>query len=396
MKLFVKFSIICVVFAFLGCKDKDEHYNIDPTLKPYLELFLNEGKSRGVILNPEEDGLIMKFSELEDPTIGLCTYSDPILVEIDKTYWMETDQYANKEDLRENVVFHELCHGLLNRGHTNATLNNSEWKSLMCGGETFMDRAWNINFSGYRKEYYLNELFNVKEVAPEWSKIDSFSGNKGVIYANMDLSKDYYGEKNNIVYSISDGIYQITRNDNNSNNLNIELFDCSLNEDFYLEISFSCPITSENQVFGISAGHENEEGEKSYHYFFVAQNYNYNDSRYYISHSECMSPFAEVVKPQLQTNKFNHFALCKQNDELFFYVNNELIYRNDYQSNKTFKSFGLIIPGQSTLKANIIQLYSKTGSSSSTKSASTQSFTPIPNSIYSIDNRFISRPNKNK
>ena len=107
LKAVIKLLFIPITFLCSGCNDDEVQYEIDSTLKPYLHLFLNEAKERGVNINPQEDGLIMKFSNLKAPTIGLCTYSQPILVEIDRSYWEETANYADKDMLRENVVFHD-------------------------------------------------------------------------------------------------------------------------------------------------------------------------------------------------------------------------------------------------------------------------------------------------
>ena len=389
MKLITKLLTIILVLSLTNCKDDKIQYDIDPTLKPYLESFLNKGRERGVNLTPEEDGLIMKFSNLKAPTIGLCTYSDPILVEIDKKYWEETSNYANKNDLRENVVFHELCHGLLNRGHTNTTLENSEWKSVMCGGDTYMERNWNINYSGYRKEYYLDELFNIRTSAPEWSKVFTFSGGKGEIYANMDLSQPYETIQNNISYNIENGELKILRNTENDTPQNIIQLEDEITGDFYYEVSFKCRQMYSEQLSGISVGYENKEGDMSYHYFYFNENNHYNDCRYYIAHSECYGPFAEVVKPRLQTSQFNHFAVQKKDGELFFYVNNELVYRNDYEVNNTFHHFGLIIPNRSLFTTNLVQI-STLQSGGSTKSSTMRKIPTTSTYIVPIEPRFVS------
>ena len=391
LKAVIKLLFIPITFLCSGCNDDEVQYEIDSTLKPYLHLFLNEAKERGVNINPQEDGLIMKFSNLKAPTIGLCTYSQPILVEIDRSYWEETANYADKDMLRENVVFHELGHGLLNRDHTNVSLDNNEWRSIMCGGEKYMDRAWNINYNGYRREYYLNELFNFSEKHPEWAKSGTFDGNKGELYAEINLQEEQYIEKNGIIFQIKDGEYSISRNDNNTNNINTELLFGELFEDFYFETTISCPITIENQIIGISAGYSKSNKEDAFHYLYLTQNNKYMDSRYYIAHSDCMGPFAEILQPRLNTSKFNHFAIQKCNNELFFYVNNQLVYRNDYEINHTFKSFGLIIPSNSTMKINLIKIYTtqKIKTKSSTDKIISESL-----KITDIDNRFISPKRK--
>ena len=192
------------LLLFSSCR-KDDDYQVDPALDPYLQLFLKEARQRGFEFDVEKNGLIMEFANLDSPTIGLCTYTRPLLIQIDRTYWKDVTQYDNCEDLRQNVVFHELGHGLLNRSHDNNTLSNSEWKSLMCGGDIVRDRSWQVNFSGMRKKYYLDELFNTKTPEPDFLHYgDTFSGDKGTLVESYDFSEDkYFTDANGNIYDIS-------------------------------------------------------------------------------------------------------------------------------------------------------------------------------------------------
>ncbi len=140
--------LVAPLFSLFSCDDEEgeKEYSVDSELYPYLQRFLDEAAKRGKSFDVVGDGLIMEFADLESPVVGLCTYSNPIKVQIDKKYWKETANSANQENLREDVVFHELGHGLLRRSHDNSTLPNTEWKTIMCGGTEVDGRSWAVNF----------------------------------------------------------------------------------------------------------------------------------------------------------------------------------------------------------------------------------------------------------
>src|ERR1035437_9451238 len=71
--------------------------------------------------------------------------------------------------MKEDLIFHELGHGLLKRDHLNLTLENGDWKSIMCGGDKVGTRSWNINYKGIRRNYYIDELFDENTPAPDFS-----------------------------------------------------------------------------------------------------------------------------------------------------------------------------------------------------------------------------------
>ena len=126
LKIKLNLSLVIVFFLFCSCK-KDMKYDVDSELDPYLQRFLYEANARGRNFNLEKKGLVMEFADLESPVIGRCYRTLPIRVHIDKSYWAATLNSANMENLREDVVFHELAHGLLSRDHVNSTLDNTEW-----------------------------------------------------------------------------------------------------------------------------------------------------------------------------------------------------------------------------------------------------------------------------
>jgi len=99
---------------------KPLHKGIDSTLKPYIESFII--KSQGSINEQDFDNLTVGFRKFKgkdaDRIAGLCFYS-PFFREIDINieWWRNTPDQL----MREELVFHELGHCVLNRIHTSPT-----------------------------------------------------------------------------------------------------------------------------------------------------------------------------------------------------------------------------------------------------------------------------------
>ncbi len=370
------FLLLIFSSCLFSCKKDKEHYSVDSELNPYLDLFLSEAKSHGFNFDVEKDGLIMKFSDLENPTIGLCTYSDPILVEIDRTYWNNVTQYENCEDLRQNVVFHELSHGLLNRRHDNSTLSNTEWKSLMCGGDIVDDRSWQVNFSGERKQYYIDELFNTKKEEPSWAAYgDTYTGSYAHVVDSLRLSKNYYNIDNDgNVFQTSNGIYYIKIN--SSNNTSIPINSVSVEDDFYYELKIKGDITSnEGSCIGIFTGYDDNSNKTARNYFIVYYSSNYQQYRCTANNSLCMPTFAEVLLKNGVCNfsDFTKLAIERKSDEFYFYINDQLIYRNDFAANEKCTSYGIIVPGSKTISISSCAIYNN--KNTSLKTTNNQVFT---------------------
>lgn len=142
------FLILSLCLICLSCSiDPTIEYSIDPYLAPYLETFYSEGEARGITF--QKEALIMKFDETltvvdeTHPGVSIpgsrqkAVYFSPIIKD-----------YAFSK--REIVIFHELGHALLNRGHSN------DPTSLM-----YFKPDLNVDFADpvIRKKL-LDELFN--------------------------------------------------------------------------------------------------------------------------------------------------------------------------------------------------------------------------------------------
>src|SRR6187549_2040441 len=106
-----------------ACDENDPTltYQIDPDLLPYLESFITEATSRGLEFKPEN--LILEFGttseEICGQSITLKNGQRKIIIIRDSPCWLDAPTQN-----RESLVFHELGHGLLHRGHRDDLLPN--------------------------------------------------------------------------------------------------------------------------------------------------------------------------------------------------------------------------------------------------------------------------------
>lgn len=372
---FIRLFSFSVLFSlFFSCGDKDPIHTIDSELEPYLDRFLQEGEKRGNSLNLKKEGIIMEFADLTPPTIGLCHYTLPRKIQIDRDYWKKTTQSANRENLREDVVFHELAHGFLGRRHLNYFLPNTEWVSMMCGGDEVDSRSWAVNFNGYRKEYYLDELFNLHPDVPAWSQSGIFDGNKGFLILSEDYSSSEESEytEDIFTYKKGDGFYTISSTDTQNRLLSLEQINIS--GDFYFEINLSASFSSEGGIIGLFAGQKAGNYE-NHNYFSIS-----SENRSYIANTNCIAPFAEVLTDdKFEKEEENKIALAKRGEEFFFYVNDKLVYRNDYQLNY-YNQFGVIVPLSGSISIRNYGIYASNPdavrSQSTLRSGQPETFAP--------------------
>lgn len=95
---------------------------VDSSLLSYKNLYIS-AKGRGL-----DYDIPIQFSNLVYPTVGVCTKwsSGYRQIEIDPTYWNNIS-----EDIKLQLIFHELGHCDLNRGHTSEIASNGYPVSFM-------------------------------------------------------------------------------------------------------------------------------------------------------------------------------------------------------------------------------------------------------------------------
>ena len=173
------------------------------------------------------------------------------------------------------------------------------------------------------------------------------------MYINEDFSYSEdgdYGQDNGTKFDVVDG-KMIVNNTSNQNLMLSLIYNQNISCDFCFEINYYCSFSDYESYFGVYANYTNEK-DKIIDYFMINKY-----KRMYIINSKCDYPFAEVLSPSkyLKENE-NNFKLLKKNNELHLYINDKLIYRNDYLQNE-YSDLGIIIPKNNIISLSSYSLY---------------------------------------
>lgn len=127
--------------------------NVPEPLWDYFERFEEAASDRGLPIDLNRFNLTAEIVEItEDGVAGTCSFGShtPKHIEIDATFWNQSSDL-----FKEFVVFHELGHCVLLRGHTEDTHANGTCVSLMRSGVEGCRDNYQLN----TREAYLDELF---------------------------------------------------------------------------------------------------------------------------------------------------------------------------------------------------------------------------------------------
>lgn len=127
--------------------------DVDQALWSYYADFEVQAAARGLAIDLRNLGITGSFEDIEGEHVaGQCSFRrfTPNQVTIDIEFWRRASN-----NLREMIVFHELGHCVLLRGHEEATLSNGACASIMrSGNEACLD-----NYRSVTRSFYLDELF---------------------------------------------------------------------------------------------------------------------------------------------------------------------------------------------------------------------------------------------
>ena len=142
------------ILFFQSCESEElKEVNIDPELIPFFTVFEEEAVSRGwenLDLLSQVEGTITNI-----PGFGIsgqCAHNTdaPSLVSIDANYWSRADDYE-----KEFIVFHELGHCALKRGHDDSKDIDGNCASIMHSSSN----VCNLRYDDSTRSDYLDELF---------------------------------------------------------------------------------------------------------------------------------------------------------------------------------------------------------------------------------------------
>lgn len=185
MKHLLPLLFACTVIA--GCKEviTTPSYNqdIDPAFEAYWQSFKDEADARE--LNPAvyEQDVSIQFGVLDEDIHGICNDGiggDSII--ISRTYWDTIDDIR-----REMLIFHEIGHCQLARGHEQEgryLLSRNVAHTLMIPDLNGSNCVFDIYSSKWRA-HYIDELFGFND-EPAWIEmgipIDSFSASRTALF----------------------------------------------------------------------------------------------------------------------------------------------------------------------------------------------------------------------
>lgn len=153
------------VFFLAGCDPENSvlieeepeiigYEGVDEALWIYFERFEEEAAQRGLIIDLRASGITGMIEDIDGENIaGQCNFSSrfPNHVTVDSEFFNNTSDFG-----REFVVFHELGHCELLRGHREDAFSNGTCESLMRSG--LGDCRDNYRFG--TRTSYLDELFD--------------------------------------------------------------------------------------------------------------------------------------------------------------------------------------------------------------------------------------------
>ena len=371
---FKYFSIlIYLLLTIVSCKNTNE-YRVDASFADYLQRFESEASARGRTFDLKANGLIIEFANLKDNTAGLTHYEDPIRIEIDKTYWNDISNSAGADLMKEDLLFHELGHGLLKRDHLNTTLDNGDWKSIMCGGDKVGDRSWNINYHGTRRAYYLEELFNESTKPPDFSSTQLLADTTGYV-PTLQLSFDTRDK-------IDAGFDIVDVTDYKTSIVNKRLcFESKvdqvylvfvkvpkpidINSNFSYELTLDYPTGDSSNQYGIIFGTSTTSSTKfndPIEFFSIS-----NNQKMYMGNRSWYSYFTELKETKIVTTGKNKLKVFKIGGMLYYFINNRYCYSSEIVAKDNLDQFGFMVPNKGTIWLDNLSISQKSAIKTSSK-----------------------------
>jgi len=363
---------VCAFFfiLFVSSCSKSHDYKVDSAFSDYLQRFENEAATRGHVFNPTKDGLIIEFGDLTDSAAGLTHYETPVRIQIDRTYWNAISKTAGADMMKEDLLFHELGHALLGRKHLNSTLENGDWKSIMCGGDKVNNRSWNINYRGERRKYYLDELFDESTKQPDFASnllIADTTGFKIVYQRNFNTdAQAVWAIKDTSVYktSLDNGRlrFQSRANDTYFVYVGTPAVVVTLQSDFSFEMTLQCPTGDASNQYGLILGPISPNFKDLAEYFSIN-----NNQKMYMGNRSWYSFFTELTEPSINPNGVNKMKVFKIGSLLYYFINSVYCYQSEIVSNSGLGQFGFMVPPQGTVWVDNLVISQKTASGVSSK-----------------------------
>ena len=148
-------TTILLTIILAGCsEEKIPTMFVDPELQPFFILFQEEALNRGLVVNLESVGGVVKEIQGTE-VIGHCSSEEGArnVITIDQFRWSNLDDLS-----KQYIIFHELGHCALDRDHFDDRDNEGNCESLM---HSIFERCID-DFTTSTRSAYLDELFLIR------------------------------------------------------------------------------------------------------------------------------------------------------------------------------------------------------------------------------------------
>lgn len=164
--------LVAIILLFACKKDKDFVYDVPQEFEPIVQRFISEATARGhpVTIN----NLIIKY---DLSNTSFCATSNVITSgnDVQKIISIKSLTCWQNDVQLETIIFHELGHCILGRAHDMTLMPKGDPKSIMYPDNATLYSPCVYPIGSpcdllYRRNYYLDELFNPATPLPDWGK----------------------------------------------------------------------------------------------------------------------------------------------------------------------------------------------------------------------------------
>ncbi len=152
--------LLCIVFSFSCQSDPVVEDNseasisdVSPLLAPYFKTFKEKALEYDLVIDFSAVNVTAEIKSINEGSVaGSCTTNghDIRHIVIDQAFWNQASHL-----IKEMVIFHELGHCVLGRGHKETSFPNGICQSIMRSGLGTCRDA----YTSENRDYFIEELF---------------------------------------------------------------------------------------------------------------------------------------------------------------------------------------------------------------------------------------------
>lgn len=132
---FLEILVLALLLFFMpSCQQESlepiTYLNVAEELCPYFQQFEEEAAARGLKIDLKAAQIKGQLSSIPGGLVGICANTAERQIVIDRNFWDRSSTLS-----KELIVFHELGHCFLDRGHSNEKRTDGTCASIMRSGK---------------------------------------------------------------------------------------------------------------------------------------------------------------------------------------------------------------------------------------------------------------------